>query len=578
MIPDIELEYCAHTSDVYRFFDWLHEQVRTHTPVAVDTETTGLDWSEPHFVRLVQFGTPTGGWAVPMHQWPVVAYDALDTLKAHDVPVIMHNAKFDMHALASAGLPVPSVIHDTMILHHLAASHERHGLKDICRRAFGPWAVAGQDALKREMRRNGWDWGTVPVDLPEYWAYGVLDTCLTAQLFQSLPAGGEAYEREMRYQRIMFRAERRGMRIDVDYAEALRSDWADEIDLLRKELSRHGIENPNSNRLVEAALVDLGWMPSERTPTGQAKLDGPVLRRLVEFGGPEGHIAETLIRYKRLVKWTAAYLDPFCVSGGRVHPSINTMAARTGRSSITNPPLQTLPHTPDIRRAVIPDDGCSLYAIDYAGQEARIFASYAGEDAMIREFVEGGGDMHALVASLVYGPEFTPQQRTIAKTVNFAMLYGAGPTKIAQSAGVHVNEIKRFLATYDRAFPKVARFMREVQESVVERAAEGQGYVHTRGGRRVVVDADKPYTGVNYLIQGSGADVLKEAVVRLDNAGLADYIVVPVHDELVFQFPQAEAEPLAAEAADIMTNRDWFAVPLTTDTKGPLSSWGQAYE
>ena len=382
----------------------------------------------------------------------------------------------------------------------------------------------------------------------------------------------------MRYQRLMFRAERRGMRIDVDYATSLRDEWRLAIDTAAENLAMCGISNPNSNRLVEAALVDLGWMPSERTPTGQAKLDGHVLRRLVEFGGPEGHIAEELIRYKRLVKWTAAYLDPFCASDGRVHPSINTMAARTGRSSITNPPLQTLPHTPDIRRAVIPDDGHALYTIDYKGQEARIFAAYAGEDAMIREFTEGGGDMHALVASLVYGKDYTPDQRTIAKTVNFAMLYGAGPAKIAQSAGVHVNEIKRFLATYDRAFPKVARFMREVQESVVERAAAGQGYVHTRGGRRVVVDADKPYTGVNYLIQGSGADVLKEAVVQLDNAGLADYIVVPVHDELVFQFPQQEAQPLAAEAADVMTNRDWFSVPLTTDTKGPLTSWGQAYE
>jgi DNA polymerase-1 len=570
VVPDIELGLVSSPEDIGAFFSWLSDQ---HGYIAVDTETTGLDWTERGFVRLVQFGVPGSGWAVPMEWYGKVAHDALARIDH----AVMHNAKFDVHALRSAGLPVPPRIDDTMIMHRLVRSEGRHGLKQIATERLGPWANAGATTLRSTMRKNGWDWATIPVDHVDYWAYGVLDTCLTAQVYEILREEvapyREAYDREMSYQFIMLEAERRGMRIDVEYSAALRETWRERLAYLLGDLQTAGIANPNSNRMVEAVLVDLGWAPQEYTDTGQAKLDSQVLKRLKSLGGPTGHIAEWLIEYKRLTKWTAAYLDPFVDSGGRVHPSINTMAARTGRSSITNPPLQTLPHTPDVRTAVIPEPGHVLYTADYLGQEARIFASYANEPAMIEEFLRGG-DLHNLSARTVYGEGYRPEQRDMAKTVNFALLYGAGPRKMAQSAGVAEGAIKRFLAQYHSSFPRVQPFMEAVQASVRQR---DPGYIITRGGRRVGVDHDKAYTGVNYLIQGSGADVLKDAVVRLRAAGLDECIVIPVHDEILFQFPERDAEGMIAEAQKIMTNDDWFQVPITTDSKGPLSNWGDAY-
>lgn len=570
------------------FAQWLVAVLNSGQPIAIDTETTGLEWWTPHFTRLWQIGTARAGWAVPVEWYGRVVHWAMEQIRRADVPVIMQNAKFDMHALEHQGFPVPEWrnVHDTKILHHLISGGAgSQSLKPIAARLLGPWAKAGQRELDALKSRTNTDWATVPVDAPEYWAYGVMDTIITRMVWDKLsPALSDlalaaAYEREMAYQAIMYRAECRGLNVNVDYATRLRSEWLAEASVLRSQLEAAGIENPNSGDMIAAALSALGWEPDAFTPTGRPALDRAVKDALAAVGGPIGEVAEALIRYQRLTKWTSTYLDPFIASGGVIHASINTLAARHGRSSITGVPLQTLPsHEHTIRAAVVPaNEDRRLVSIDYSGQELRIFASYANEASMIYEFTEGAKDLHALVARLVYGEGFAPEHRAIAKVVNFARIYGAGARAMALQAGVAEDEMKRFLDTYNARFPRANNFMQAVQRTVVDRETDTDlGYVITRGGRRAAVDKGKPYTGVNYLISGSGADVLKEATCRLDAAGLADFIVIPVHDEILFDFPAKDAEVLSKEAAALMEDREWFSVPLEVEASPPVERWSDA--
>ena len=559
---DLNFNLVDTPESVADFADWLSQG---GDPLSIDTETTGLEWWTPGFLRLVQFGRADGtGWAIPFGWHPRVVAWAMGMVRSSGVPVIFHNAKFDMHALESAGLPLPhwSQVHDTKILHHLDDPLSSHALKSISMERFGAWAGDGEALLKQLMQKRGYTWATVPVDEPLYWGYGVIDTILTAKLFEELQRNGrffEAYDREMSYQRIMYGAEKRGLMIDVPYAEGLRQTWRQEVERLKASLAELGIANPNSNRQVEHALRDVGWEPDQFTETGQALLDKTVLNTLKRF--PH---AEMLMEYKQKVKWISTYLDPFVASGGRVHASINTMQAKTGRSSITGPPLQTLPHTHHIRNAVLPEEGHRLFAIDYSGQEYRILAALSKDPAWLEEFNTGAGDPHTLVAEAI------GVDRSVAKTFNFAMVYGAGKEKLALTTGLSVNQVTKFLDIYNNRFPGIDRFKSNLETEAYHNDCKAT----TGGGRTVQCYPDQLYAITNYVIQGSGADVLKEAACQLDAAGLANHIMVPVHDELVFSLPEGVS---SQEIADVMTNDSWYDVPLVAEAEGPFATWGEKY-
>lgn len=585
MLPDLELNLVGQSddfvADTVEFNDWLTRQLATREPIAIDTETCGLDWWEPNFTRLVQFGSDRSGWALPVDWCRKLIDHALSRIRDSLVPVVMHNATFDMHALESDGFTVPlwSRVQDTMILHHLAQPLRSHALKNIAKHDFGRWAVTGQDALKGVMAKNKWDWTTVPVDNPYYWGYGVCDTILTRMVYDKYVSHDwvdkDAYEREMAYLEVMYRVEQRGLRIDLDYCRSLSTEWETKLRNLYLCLKDAGISNPHSNAEIEKAFKELGWHPQLFTETGKAQLDKSVLDAIANMPSHIATHARQLIEFRRLSKWKSTYLDTFLSSvdgDGRVHPSIKTMGARTGRSSITNPPLQTLPHTPHIRSAVIPDDGSTLYAVDYSGQEYRILASYSKDEAWLDEFTNGQADPHTMVSKML------GIKRDQAKTFNFAMVYGAGPAKLAQGTGLTEHEVKLFLNTYKQKFPQIYEFINNLQRVGAGRmSGEGHAYVVTRGGRKVESFQDQMYALTNYLIQGSGADVLKEAVCRLDKAGLADHILLPVHDELLFDIPCQDSEETVKEIVDIMTNDDWFNVPIVAEAEGPFNNWGDKY-
>lgn len=607
MLADARLHYVDTLAEATAFIEWVH-QLGTG-PVSIDTETTGLEWWTPRFVRLVQFGTADEGWALDTERWRGAIEEALRLLVERQNPIIMHNSAFDMHALEGDGYPTPRWIdvHDTMLAHHLVVPHASHALKTMAASYFGPQAYAGQAELKAKAKELGFGgqtyWALIDTREPAYWVYAVMDTILTfrcAQLiFAELRQAGltPLYEREMAVRAIHYRGEKRGLRIDRDWASDLRTSWTHEAVRLADQLEAAGVENPRSNQQVSAVLEGLDWEPDEFTPTGAAKLDKVILAQLSQHPS-FGPVAVPLLRYRRITKWISAYLDPFldrADADGRVHHSIRVLQARTGRDSITGPPMQTLPARDDgawmIRRCILPDDGNSIWTVDYNSQEARLFAHYSRDPGMLAALA-AGEDLYTYTARIIYGdPTITKSddRRTLTKVNMLAFLYGAGIDKLAKTSGLSHDDTRAFIMRLFESFPNVRELTGDHAiggsypggPATVARqrgAVEGLRYVLTKSGRRFSVpNDDELYKCVNGLMQGSGADVLKDAIIRLDQVGLADNIVLPVHDELVFQFPMGhDGEYAAREAASLMEDHE-LSVPITTELKGPFDSWGVPY-
>jgi DNA polymerase-1 len=549
--------------DAMEFRTWLGER---RPIMGVDTETTGLHWWTPNFLRTVQFGDGATGWTIPWTWWGKLIKDSL---AAYEDPIVFHNAKFDLHALSNAGVSLrPGTrIHDTKMMSWLLEPPTRHGLKPLSMKHIDKDAGIFEAQMKAGFAKNGWDWATVPLEWTPYWAYAATDpvfTCLLAEKFwPQVNAQGyrAAYDTEMQVQNIAFRLEERGMRLDVDYTERKLSKMLDRLSVIGNELHTAGVERPGSNVLIQAALQAEGWDPDDWTPSGQAKLTADILK------GIDSDIAPLVLEYRKLKKLTGSYLSNFLDkrSGDVLHATMNTLAARTGRMSVSEPALQTLPRGPEIRRCFIPREGGKIISVDFDQIEARLFAAFAAEPAMLQAILDGV-DLHSLVAEAVGIP------RQAAKAVNFGKLYGAGAAKIADTAGVTVEAAEEFLHMYEERFPGTVVFMDSTGHS---RIFDRPG-VRLRDGRVLPGDDGKEYALTNYMIQGTAALVLKEKMIALDNAGLAEYMVMPVHDEFIFDCPAAEADELLAAVTEACVD-DSFGVHLTAG--GDIwSNWGAKYE
>jgi len=204
---------------------------------------------------------------------------------------------------------------------------------------------------------------------------------------------------------------------------------------------------------------------------------------------------------------------------------------------------------------------------------------HCAQDPGLMEALHRGVDLHRFAASEIYGvpeDEVTKVQRTTAKWTGFAKVYGAGPPRIAATAGVTLDQAKDFLRRYDRRFPGVVRFQAEVTRRIRQRDdGGGSGWVQTWGGRRLVVPTDKAYKGVNYIVQGGCGDLTKQAMIDLTKAGVGHLMVLTIHDELVFDVPRAELEDLQAIAREVM-EAPRLSVPLPTEQK-VVETWGDVY-
>ncbi len=458
------------------------------------------------------------------------------------------------------------------------------GLKPAATRYVDKRAAVGQGLLAATMANGNWDWGNVPVEAPAYWKYAVLDTCLSALLAEHLMpkvnAAGwrDAYELELAVIHCMREAELAGLMTDADYLRRAGALLEQELAELRPQLP---LRNPNADAQVVSYLQSIGAPLTVKTEAGKFSVDKDVLKYLT----PAFPICDVILKFRQksrllgnYIEKMGEYTDGGLAVGGVLRCNSRPLQARTGRMSITEPPLQTLPRGRVVRDAIIARPGSCFVMADFAGMELRALASDAREPNMLAAF-NRGEDLHNFVASALYGPDFTKPQRSVCKNGQFGKVYGAGVEKFAVTAEISVAEAKEFLDKYQQMFPGVDAHLARVAGIVKERAmaSKGYGYVDLIDGRRLPVEGDKAYKGVNFRIQGSCAIVMKKKIVELDKAGLGEFFRLPVHDELLYEVPVDIAADARKVLDKVMPDKTSFPGVVLETESDVVGRWGSHY-
>jgi DNA polymerase-1 len=603
-LADTKLHLVDSVAKAGEFLTWLGER-RPHDAVAIDIETgeyPGTDkkgalspWHGD--IRLAQVGDGEQGWAIPWDSWKGVFYQGM---KGYDGQIVCHNIAFEAKWFAVKSewdLPWHKA-HDTMIMSQVINPLESAALKSLSGTYVDYRSVALQDTLNKQFAENGWTWGTVPVHFEPYWAYGALDTVLTMKLWEqfyekcgpgkmySIP-----YELEMATRRITTRMEINGARVDLEYSQRKLDELTAYTDSVKQwaKNTYNGLSITSNVQLVRA-FEGLGAEITETTASGNKSMTKDQLKMLVRDGSNEVKVlADSVLKQRKADKLASSYFSNFLGDnvGGFLHPNINTLQARTGRMSITNPALQTLPSgDATVRRAFIPkDEDHVIISSDLDQVEFRLTANFSEDQSLIDLFNEAdrtGGDVFTEIMRQVYRDstlQKSDPRRKLIKGVIYGKLYGAGVDKMALTAGVQTEQMKSVVDAFDSSYPGVKMFQRKVEDAGMRRLREeGQGYVQTRTGRRLPCDDDRVYSLTNYMIQATAAEVFKQNLVKLDQADLTEYMIVPVHDEIVIQVPREDAEEMKHIVAECMTTRDGWSVPLTAGADGPFENWGAKYE
>jgi len=572
----VELHLVTNLDEALALKRWLGERREI---LGVDTESSGLNPSSDS-LRLVQVGDQDTGWAIP---WPLWGGLAQEVLRSYEGPMVLHNLPHDWRFLSiQGGIDLPwHRLHDTLILAALDDPMRARGLKPLSRRLIDPKADSGQRALDDGMKRNGWTWGSVPYDFAPYWAYSALDPVLTSRLWSHLyprvmASCPEAYDVELAVNKICVNMMLKGILIDPAYITQARLKLETYASEARTWLdAAYGITSVLSARQISAALEKHGEPPTEFTPkSGLPKMDKEFLARVRDFGStPQAReIAEQVLGVRHAEKMMSSYLDNFIKSADAddvVRCQIWQAEAITGRMSITSPALQTLSRDDTfIRGSFIPRPDHVFISADYGQLEGRLAAHYAQDEGMIQMFLDsdaGGTDFFAGIASQIWARHISKkeQERQLCKNVVYGACFGAGIAKMAQTAGVSYEVMRPVKEAFDAHYPGLKEFTRViVREAKGTAAREGRPAVRSGLRRYLPVEPGKEYVAVNRVIQAEGAEVLKMAMLELDAAGLGDCMLLPIHDEILFEVHKDEADEVCRTIEDVMSVRGRYRVPL----------------
>jgi DNA polymerase I-like protein with 3'-5' exonuclease and polymerase domains len=603
--------------DLDRFWSFMDRAARTR--LGVDSETSGLDiYARNHRLRTVQFGSLAMGeaWVLPVESGPQYA-DAARRVLANHPAFTAHNMPYDSQVVdRHLGIKLEDLmprVRDTRIHAHLldprAKSEGGLGLrlKDLAAVYVDNSAPDTEDGLLAVfhsmglVKANGF--AGVAITDETYLAYAGLDTLLVSGLDERLweaisgiPGQRALSEFEHLVAMILAIMQRKGMRLDVDYARNLTNELQVEGDRWRSAASGLGLDSVGSPAKVSAKLLEMGERLTEKTDSGAFKVDRAVLLSLSDLdmqwkriGAREPNpVAVSVLRAKRADKWRVTYAEAMLNlrdPSDRIHPSLGGLMARTARMSVSNPPLQQLPSSDwTIRRCFISDPGHTMGGIDFQAVEMRVLAALADVKAMKRAIL-AGDDLHAFTAAMVEGctvAEFTARldagdpaaakSRKLLKGVGFGKVYGGGATTLARQTGAPMDAVKRAIEAYDRVYPEVKRYSRAIQRE----AGYGKREVITPTGRHLPMDRDRSYAGLNYMIQSTARDLLAQALVNVWAEGLIDYVLLPVHDELILQAPDAEISDVMAAVGECMAT-NFKGVPIAVDGEVFGRTWAGGY-
>lgn len=583
-LDNVKLHLVNSIESVAKLHNWLSSK-DTNEVLGIDTETSGLSFRHD-ILRMVQLGDRENGWAIPWERWGGVFEDAI---KHWSGPFVLHNAKFDIRFLNNHKMEIPiHRIRDTRIAAHILDPVKSNSLKNISARLVDSRAAAGQKILQEAMDNGGWDWGSVPINFQPYWTYAALDPVETRHVHdivypEVMLEAPDAYNLEIGVSWIIDRMERRGILVDTKYAKDKQQVFLNYCKQVEDWCKSEYNIKPGTNKEVVRILEEDGWKFIKKTATGAVALDREILSAI------NHPLAQAVLQRRRFQKLSSAYLKHFieeCDSDNLIWPSINSLGhsrdendrdgkgIRTGRMSIASPPLQGLPRKNEdnpaavaVRNCIVARPGHTLLMCDFDQIEMRVLAHASADSSMINSF--GQGDFFINLARLIYDDDSISRKddprRQITKSAGYATVYGAGPTKFSATAGVTEEEAEAFFKKFHDLAPGVKRFQREI-ESMARRTKHEENIAYIRSpltNRKQIADDYREHALVNYFIQGLAGEIFKTKILELDAAGLGDWMILPVHDEIVLDVPNNQVLDAVDILQKIMNDTKLLRVPIT---------------
>ena len=584
--------------------------------VALDTETTSLESSlaelvgvslalEPGHACYVPLGhrTADGELGEPPRQIPRAAALALlkPLLEDESVLKIGHNIKYDIAVLANAGIGVTPTDCTMLMSFVIDGALHGHGLDELAKIHFAHDTIKYKDVAGSGKDHVGF--AAVPLDRACDYAAEDADIALRLHrrlkprlIFEHMLAFYETVERPLAA--VVAAMERAGVAVDRAELERLSQDFAARIAALEAEIHKlagHPFNIGSPKQLGEVLFDELGLPGGRKGKTGAYGTDASILEQLALTHDLPARVLDWRQLAKLKSTYADALVDEINPATGRVHTSFALAATSTGRLASTEPNLQNIPIRTEegrkIRRAFVAEPGNLLISADYSQIELRL-AAHVADVGPLREAFRAGADIHALTASEVFGvpmKDMTPDVRRRAKAINFGIIYGISAFGLAQQLSVPQGEAADYIKAYFARFPGIRDYMERTKHE-----ARDKGYVETLFGRRCYIPGIKDANAarragaerqaINAPLQGAAADIIKRAMRRipgaLEQAGLHARMLLQVHDELVFEAPEAEARATAELVKRVMEGAPAparaLSVPLVVET-GMAKNWDEAH-
>jgi len=519
-----------------------------------------------------------------------------DIIESERIGKIGHDLKFALQVLRREGLTLRGIAFDTLLAAYVAdPGKRRNDLPDLTREWLDLEITMNVKSAS-DNGDNALDLLPPKDDRPHAAEAACAALLLRDKLKPVLEERNCASllnDMELALIPVLAGLEWHGILIDTELLRTLSLEYTREMDGITREIyeAAGGEFNLNSPKQVGEVLFDkLGLHGGKKTKSGKMSTSVEILEKLAA----DFPVVQKILDYREKQKLLSTYIDALPAQilpeTGRIHTSFNQAVTATGRLSSTNPNLQNIPIRTEsgrkIREAFIAPAGCLLVAADYSQIELRILAHLSNDPVLIQAFADDM-DIHTQTASAVYGvfPEMvTTDMRRAAKTINFGLMYGMGPVNLSKQLNVSFSEAKRFIDSYFNQFPTIQKYMDDAINS-----ARDRGYSETLLGRRRylpeinssnrVTREAAERTAINTPVQGTAADIIKLAMIRV-HSKLSEWqgtkMLLQVHDELVFETPEANAESFAQWIKEEMSAAYKLKVPLKVDA-GTGKHWGEAH-
>ncbi len=586
--------------------DELKQVLAKAAVIALDTETTSTDPMRADLVGISLAVAPGRGYYLPVghrsgdEQLPLdeVLAALRPALTDANIPKVGHNLKYDGLVLERNGLAVSPLAFDTMIAAWLVQPESYNlGLKDMAEAYLGVRMTHIEELIGKGKNQLTMD--QVPVQAAAGYAAADAEICLRLmpllrERMEQVNAVRLFEEVEMPLVPVLAMMEQNGVMLDVPFLNRMSQELSArmaEIETAIYTAVGYSFNLNSTQQLSKVLFETLKLEPPDRrkkTSSGHFSTSAGVLEEL----RGQHEVVGMILEYRELAKLKSTYLDalPQQINPhtGRVHTSYNQTGSVTGRLASSDPNLQNIPTRTEtgrqVRNAFIAAPGFKLLAVDYSQIELRIVAHMAQDQAMLDAF-RAGQDIHAATAAAIYGVglnQVSKEQRRHAKAINFGLIYGMSAFGLSRTTELTLGEAENFVKAYFQQFPGVKRFL-----DGLRRSAAREGYVETLLGRRRYfpnlksnanpgLRAREEREAINAPVQGTAADIMKIAMVRLPGAlraaGLQSRMLLQVHDELVLEVPEAERDACVHVVREVMEHAYPLSIPLATEAR-----WGNTW-